>query len=231
MARQPAQTRPRGEVADDTVFSRALSTERAAGADTPLPRPLERGNRPPAGHRLFRGRNTRVADEDPRAGDQPGDLARRPATPRAGGVGTGVPRPPDPAPPAAARPADDLLDPLVADGERLRDLAKRRPGEVKPPDRGVIVGARQQGIALRSVQAGSGPARGVQQLRARRHRGLLECLVTIDNLGAPRCVVKDAGLPDEVGDQSRSEQLACRSGLPSEAQGRTAGGGRRPGTP
>jgi hypothetical protein len=36
----------------------------------------------------------------------------------------------------------------------LRDLAKWRAGQVEPANRGVVIGSRQQGLALGFCQAG-----------------------------------------------------------------------------
>src|SRR6185369_15949476 len=81
-----------------------------------------------------------VADVDVRTGDELGNLARRPTTERADGVALDGARAPDARPPRAARFADDLLDPLMAEAERLGDFAQGAAGQVETADGRVVLG-------------------------------------------------------------------------------------------
>src|SRR5205807_3681383 len=93
-----------------------------------------------AAHCALGGFDTRFADEDVRSGNQLGDLALRTIAPGAHEISCHVARPPDAGPPAAAGALDDLLDPLMAQRERIGDLAQRAARKVQPPDGGVIIG-------------------------------------------------------------------------------------------
>src|SRR5262249_15383867 len=121
-----------------------------------------------------------VADEDVGSRNQLVDLARRPAAVRADGIAPLVARPPDALPPAAAGAVDNLLHALVAQPERLRDLAQRAPSQVQAPDRGVVVGARELRLALRVGQLAPIVARPLQELLVEHH--VPSCLSTIDSI-------------------------------------------------
>ena len=60
------------------------------------------------------------------------------------------------------------MDALIAEPERVADLAKRRAVRVKPADRVLVVDARELGVVLQLEQAISGRARITQETTVHR---------------------------------------------------------------
>src|SRR5207244_3967411 len=115
-------------VGEPAIGLRAPAAERTAAAagrgDARHPRAVSRVNGFAAQHALG-GADALVADVDLRPRDQLGDFGRWFAAERADHVGAQLAAVPHARPPGAAAGFDDLLHALVADAERLRDLAQR----------------------------------------------------------------------------------------------------------
>ena len=106
------------------------------------------------GDDLLCKREATIADIDTWAGYEFGDGHLGEPAEGAGGICcgalSGLPIP------GAAGGFNDLVHPLMADVERLGDLAKGRSGEVEPADRVVVVGLGKLGASLPVQPAGTG---------------------------------------------------------------------------
>ena len=111
--------------------------------------------------------HTRIADIDAWTSDESVHFGRWAAAPRAAGIDGNAAAAPGAAPPAAAGGRDDLLNALVADLEGGRDFAERAATQVQPADRGVIVAAGQESIALGGGQAFAGSSGSAEQVGSR----------------------------------------------------------------
>ena len=99
------------------------------------------------------------------------------AAPRAAGIDGHPAAAPGAAPPAAAGSRDDLLNTLVTDLEGGRDFAKRAATQVQPADRGVIVAAGQEGVALGVGHAFDGSPGSAEQVGIQSHANCLSWIV------------------------------------------------------
>ena len=121
--------------------------------------------------------HTRIADIDAWASDEFVHFGRWAAAPRAAGIDRNAAAAPGAAPPAAPGSRDDLLNALMADLEGGRDFAERAAPQVQPADRGVIVAAGQESIALGVGQAFAGSSGSAEKVGIESHVNCLSWIV------------------------------------------------------
>ena len=117
--------------------------------------------------------HTGIADVDAWASDEFVHFSRWTTAPCAAGIDGHAAAAPGAAPPAAAGSRDDLLNALVTDLEGGRDFAERAATQVQPADRGVIVAAGQERIALGVGHAFAGSSGSAQQVGIQSHSNCL----------------------------------------------------------